>query len=317
GSVLVIGGAAPGGRTRHVMMALSQSGVALGMVLGTAALWLVHALPAAQFTGWGWRVPFLVTLPAVIVGVRLRAGLPPPPMDRPTCQTKAHATDHTTDQVIADGTSRAMDRRGGQAAVARLPIWRLMRTSPGPVLCGIGLRLAENGGVYLITVFGLVYGRACGVPDSRLLAGLTAGLVADACAMPLFARLVTRLGAARIYLGGLVALAVLSVPFFMLIRSGTTPCVVAAFVLALGLGHAPTIAVEPLLLERLFPPALRYTGIAVAHEGGAVLAGGVSPVVAAGLYHMAGNVNAVAVYLVGLVACSGLALLACRGTGQE
>ncbi|MBO1325098.1 MFS transporter [Acetobacter sp. TBRC 12305] len=297
GSVLVIGGAAPDGRARHVMMALSQSGVALGMVLGTAALWLAQSLPATAFTSWGWRVPFLITLPAVIMGVWLRAGLAVP-----------NAT-----TMAAPGAAPG----AGPGRAAGFPFWRLVRTSPGPVLCGIGLRLAENGGVYLITVFGLVYGREQGVPDRLLLAGLTAGLIADGCAMPLFARLVARWGAARIYLGGLVALAVLSVPFFALIRSGTGWGVVAAFVLALGLGHAPTIAVEPLLLERLFPPTVRYTGVAVAHEGGAVLAGGVSPVVAAALYHLAGNVNAVAFYLVGLVACSGLALLACRAPLQE
>lgn len=49
GSILVVGGMLPDGPRKMVALALSQSGVAIGMVLGTAALWLVSHLSPEDF----------------------------------------------------------------------------------------------------------------------------------------------------------------------------------------------------------------------------------------------------------------------------
>lgn len=278
GSILVVGGMLPDGPRKMVALALSQSGVAIGMVLGTAALWLVSHLSPADFLVWGWRVPFLATLPTVVLGVWLRSAM----TDLKTTSSAKH--------------------------MPRFPVWAIMRDYPIPLVRGIGLRLAENGGVYLITVFGLAYGHEKHVPDTLLLLALMIGLLADGISMPVAAWLAARWGAGRTYLSGILALALLIGPFFKLIEAGSTIAVISAFVLLLALGHAPTIAVEPFLLERLFPREVQYSGVALGHEVGAILAGGLSPLVAVFLYHAVGSVQAVTVYAFGLVICSAAAL---------
>ncbi|GBQ22189.1 major facilitator superfamily transporter [Gluconacetobacter sacchari DSM 12717] len=260
---------------RGVAFALSQSGVAAGMVLGTAALLLARSLPGDAFLAYGWRLAFLAAVPFVALGVWLR-GIPP---GRPAAPTPS-----------------------------RPPAIMVLRRCGLPLACGMALRLAENGGVYLMTVFALFYGHARHIPDAWLLMGSMAGMAADGLAMPCFGWLADRIGAPRVYLGGAVALAVLAEPFFMLLDHDTLWSVVLAFTGGMALCHAPMIAVEPALLARLFPPELRYSGVAMAHELGAVLAGGISPLVAAGLYHATGGASGTALYMAALAAASAVAL---------
>lgn len=276
GSVLVLGGTTQtNSKSRHLMLALSQSGVALGMVLGTGAMWLLRQLPEEEFLSWGWRIAFLATLPFVVLGIFLRSSLTVAPV-------RTHAS----------------------------PVFsfRALFCEPVAILRGIGVRLSENGGIYLISVFGLAYGRSCHVSDSILLAAVTCGLAADGLMMPIFGWLSIRMGHSRIYLFGIVALAVLIVPFFSFVATGQPISVILAFALIMMLAHAPMIAVEPHLLEKLFPAHCRYSGIAVSHEFGSIIAGGVSPLLAAFLYHETGSVNGVIVYVFLLAICSAAAL---------
>ncbi|WP_367161128.1 MFS transporter (plasmid) [Kozakia baliensis] len=268
GSILVIGDVQPCNTSRRtVTLALSQSGVAAGMVLGTGMIWLLGHLPEEAFLSWGWRVAFLLPLPLIGLGVFLRASLLPSP---------------------ARNIEKSTDRH---------KILRVFRDRPLQIIRGIGIRVTENGGIYLISVFGLSYGRTQHVPDSLLLAGMTCGLIADGIAMPVFGWVATRIGHARTYRSGSIFLLLLILPFFRLIASGEPTYVIGAFVVTMMLAHAPMIAVEPFLLERLFPQHSRYLGVAVSHEFGAVLAGGLSPLFAALLYHHSGSVNGVVGYV--------------------
>ncbi|MBB2172349.1 MFS transporter [Gluconacetobacter asukensis] len=286
GSILVIEGAAAGARNNTVLLSLSQSGVAAGMVLGTVALWLASCLPHEAFLRWGWRAAFVAPLPFVGLGILLRTSM--------------------------DGGARRVEPHG----LSRFPLVTLLRREPVAVLRGIGIRLAENGGVYLMTVFGLSYGREQHIPDTVLLLAMTLGLAADGLAMPLFGWLAVRYGAQRVYLGGIIGLSCLAPLFFLLVASGQTGYVMLAFVLVMALGHAPMIAVEPILLARLFADGERYTGVAVSHEIGAVLAGGLSPLMATLLYHASGSVNGVILYLLLLATFSAIALCG-RGIGRD
>ncbi|MFS3135372.1 MFS transporter [Gluconacetobacter sacchari] len=274
GAVLLLGADTPGAPHRGVAFALTQSGVAAGMVLGGAALWAARLLPDAAFLSWGWRLPFLAALPFLCLGLWLRA----------TPQPGRPATRHPRPPLSP--------RQAGPA-----------------LLRGIVLRLAENGGVYMMLVFGLAYGRAHHVPDRWLLLASTLGMVADGIAMPAFGWLAQRLGARIVYALGAVGLALFSGPFLALVASGSQAGVVMAFIVGMALCHAPMIAVEPALLSALFPAAHRYLGVALAHEAGAMLAGGVSPVVATLLVHSAGGKGAVAAYMGALAGLSLLALL--------
>src|SRR5262249_9417730 len=61
-------------RKRGLYGSLPQIGVPAGLVLSTLVFLLVSQLPDAQFLAWGWRIPFLISIVLVVVGlvVRLR-----------------------------------------------------------------------------------------------------------------------------------------------------------------------------------------------------------------------------------------------------
>lgn len=280
GAVLLLGADSPAARHRGIAFALTQSGVAAGMVLGGAALWAARQLPEAAFLSWGWRIPFLAAFPFLLLGLWLRA------------------TPHPDTPIVRSARPHAAPQGMGLQGMGL------------PLLTGTMLRLAENGSIYMMLVFGMAYGHMHHVPDRWMLLAGTLGMVADGLAMPAFGWLAEHLGARTIYALGAAGMALFCGLFLALVASGSQSGVILAFIVGMGLCHAPMIAVEPALLSALFPPAHRYLGVAVAHEAGALLAGGISPVVATLLVHSRWGNGAVCGYMAALAGLSLLALLA-------
>lgn len=97
-------------------------------------------------------------------------------------------------------------------------------------------------------------------------------------------------------LGG-VLMAVTAVVFFQLFSTGEI------WLAALGtiLAHASTSfawAIVPPLLARTFPSRLRYTGVSIAYQFGAIIGGGIAPLIATSLLASTGSTNPVAIYIV-------------------
>jgi MFS family permease len=68
-------------RKRGLLGSFAQLGVPLGLVLGTGGMTLLSAtLSPEAFTSWGWRVPFLLSLVLVAVGLAIRLKIVETPM---------------------------------------------------------------------------------------------------------------------------------------------------------------------------------------------------------------------------------------------
>src|SRR5699024_10504983 len=65
-----------GTRRRGLLSAFSQGGICLGFVLSSFAFYIVQLLPEEQFMSWGWRLPFLVSIILLAVGIWIRRRLP-------------------------------------------------------------------------------------------------------------------------------------------------------------------------------------------------------------------------------------------------
>ncbi len=62
---------------RGLFSSFATVGAVVGLVLGSATDWILTAqLTSAQFSDWGWRLPFLLGLPIGALGLWLRAHLP-------------------------------------------------------------------------------------------------------------------------------------------------------------------------------------------------------------------------------------------------
>ena len=255
GGVLMISESAPAAR-RGYYAAWSQLGVGGGFVLSAAVFFAVQRLPHAQFMAWGWRIPFLVSIFIVALGVYIRARLP---------------------------ESREFVKTELSGRKARMPVLEVVRRYPRQILMAMGLRVAENGGSYIFLAFSLVYGKFIGIPTSILLAGVMVSMLVELGAMILWGRLSDRIGRKPVYMIGALGLMVVAFPFFWLLDTKVPVLIWLAFLLGNPICHGAMIGTQPSLMGELFTTEVRYSGMALGHEIASVFAGGLSPLVATAL----------------------------------
>lgn len=234
-----------------------QIGVPAGLLLSTSVFALFARLPEDQFLSWGWRIPFLLSILLVAVGLIIRLRILESPVFLRIKEARIEAP---------------------------RPVIEVLRTHPKEVLLAIGARLVENGAFYIYTVFILVYGtKKAGLDRQSLLNGI---LVAAACllvAVPLCGSLSDRLGRRPVYLFGACFTAVFAYPLFWLLDKGSAPLACLALVIALVFAHAPMYGPQAAFFSELFGARVRYSGLAIAAQFSAVISGGLSPFIATAL----------------------------------
>jgi MHS family shikimate/dehydroshikimate transporter-like MFS transporter len=77
-SLMVLEHAPP--HRRGLFGSLVQVGFPVGLVSASAVFSLVSMLPDADFKSWGWRIPFIVSVLLIAVGLFVRARLPETPV---------------------------------------------------------------------------------------------------------------------------------------------------------------------------------------------------------------------------------------------
>lgn len=118
-----------------------------------------------------------------------------------------------------------------------------------------------------------------------------------------------RIGRIRVVIYGLLAVAVLAAPQFLVLTSGSVVLIFLTFAvmrLVLAATYGPIAAV----LSQMFRPQARYTSISLAYQGAGALFGGLSPLVSTLMYQATGSVWPVIGLLIGMCAVSILCLLA-------
>ena len=233
GAVLMAVEHAPA-RARGFYGSWPQIGVPAGLLLSTAVFSWFAGLPEEQFLTWGWRVPFLISIVLVVVGLVIRVRI---------VESPAFA------RVKADGQE------------ARQPIVEVLRQHPREVLLAIGARFAENGAFYVYTVFTLVYGpQRVGVDRQTVLNGILLASAGALVAIPLFGALSDRIGRRPVYLFGAVFTGLFAYPLFWLFDTGSPGLIWLALVIALVFAHAPMYGPQAAFLAELFGTRVRYSG---------------------------------------------------------
>ncbi len=142
---------APPGR-RGFYGSWPDMGIPAGLVVATAVFTIFSSLPPEQFLSWGWRVPFLVSIVLVAVGLFVRL------------------------RILETPAFRQMQESGGGS---QLPVVDVFRNHWKSLLLTMGAFFLLNGGFYVVVTFMLAYGtQTLGVDNSTMLIGvLIAGTV--------------------------------------------------------------------------------------------------------------------------------------------
>jgi MFS family permease len=224
---------------------------------------------------WGWRLPFLVSIVLLGLGVYIRAKV----TETPVFQEAA-----------------------AKRPPLKLPALEAVRRSPRNFFVVVGARLAENALGYLYPVFGVSYLiNTLHVPRNVAIMGTIAGSVALIIGALGFATLSDRIGRRPVYIFGALFSAACAFPFFLLVGTREPALIVLAFVVEMGIGSGAMFGPQAVYFAELFGPRLRYSGFAFARELGSIIAGGPAPLIAATLVAwMAGAPWAVCVYVVAI-----------------
>jgi MHS family shikimate/dehydroshikimate transporter-like MFS transporter len=268
-----------------------QIGVPAGLLLATAVFTLFSALPDEAFRAWGWRVPFLLSIVLVIVGLFIRL------------------------RIVESPAFLALQRQGGEA---RMPIVEVVREQPRPVLIAMGLRVAENGAFYVFSVFVLTYiTEQLELSRSVALTGVLIAAAVELFTIPAFAALSDRVGRRPVYLAGALLSLAFAFPFFWLMDTRSPILIVLAIVVSLAVGHAAMYGPQAAFFSELFGTRVRYSGASLGYQLASVFAGGLSPFIATALLAWQhGDPWAVATYMAVMALVTGIAVLVAKETRQ-
>ncbi|MFB7055522.1 MFS transporter [Streptomyces vinaceus] len=276
GAVLLTAEHAPEQR-RGLWASFPQVGPPLGFLLANGMILTLSAtLTDAQFTSWGWRVPFWAAGVLALAGLWLRRSVEETPQFRALAETGRRSDAPLTEVV-----------RGH---------WRLVLLTGGALSAGYAV-------FYSVTTWSLAYATEhLKVDRTVMLACIMAAVALKGTLTPVVAVLGDRYGRRPLCLIGSAMCLVWMFPFVALLRTAD-PLLMTLGCLGGLLGMVTMFAVVGAYVPELYAPRIRCTGAAVGYNLGGVLGGALTPIVATALAASSGPPWGVALYL------SGIALL--------
>lgn len=235
---------APHGK-RGLYASWTMQGTSLGTLLGAVAFLIITSMPKDILLAWGWRIPFLVAGPLMLVALWIRSQV---------AETEAFA--ETKESTLE----------------AKVPVAEVVRNHWPALLRVMGCSLLAVSGS-AINVYGLSFAtKTVKIPANvYLLAGIAIGLL-GLVAQPLWARLSDRVGRRPVFALSMLLSAGLLFVFFLALSTANTVFWLAALVLLM-LASTGANAVGASFYTEMFPTRVRYTGAALGTQLGFIVAG--------------------------------------------
>lgn len=254
-----------------------EVGAVFGFLAASFVVWILHSVLSPEAVlAWGWRVPFLMTVPLAAVGLYIRLRIEDTP------------------------EYRAIEE---METVSTQPIREVFRSNGKQFAQTVGIETFMNSTFYVVLVYLLTYQEeVIGLPASQAALLSTLASVVAIGIIPLSGMASDRFGRKPVLTAAAVLLMAGAIPLFMLMHQGTlTAGFISTFLLtatlALILGtHAATVA-------ELFPTRTRQSGLSMAYSVAGAFFAGTLPYINTWLISVTGNqmVPAYALVVVGLI----------------
>jgi len=272
GSVLLAMEWARTNKNHGLIAAWPQFGGPAGFFLANLAILGFSQLSGDQFLSWGWRVPFLLSIIMVGIGLYIRLGI----LETPIFQ-----------RVITE------------ERVARAPVVEVFKRQPKEIFLTAFARMGQMAPVFIYIAFVFPYGmQVVHLSRDFILLVLQIASVFSFATVLLSGWLSDRLGRKRVYMFGAAATGLFAFAYYAMFNTGV-PALVIAAVLITTLFHDMMWGPLAALTAEVFTPRLRYSGASIGFQLAALFAGGPAPMIATALLAATGSGYAIALYILG------------------
>ncbi|MFC5750885.1 MFS transporter [Actinomadura rugatobispora] len=290
GAGVYVAESAPANRRAFFVSGISGGALFGALVASALIVGLRYALPADAMAEWGWRIPFLISLPIGVVGFWIRRRLEESP------------------QFI---------EMRNEGRLEGAPVVAAVRGFSRPILVAALLTMFPMAGYYLIYIYMPTYmNKVAGFDAMVGFWSSTVTLVVACAATPMFAALSDRIGRKPMFLVSSVATCVLIIPALVVMNSDSVPRAILAHVL-IALPHAAAQSVLMVTLTEQFPAVVRYSGLGLGYNLSAAAAGGSAPFVATWLVDRTGSVTSPAWFVIALTVLTLAAAISLRETAGK
>jgi len=255
---------------RGFIVSWPQMGSPFGLALANLAVLAFSQLSGDQFFTWGWRVPFLLSIVMVAIGLYIRLGI----METP---------------VFA--------RLVKEEQIERAPSLEVIRQQPKQVILSAFARMGEQAPGYIYIAYIFTYGTTVlGASRDFLLLGVLATAIVGLLWAPLAGHLSDRIGRKRMYVIAALFSGAYGFVYFALLDTRSP----VLMFLAIALSFLPVMSMygpQAALIAESFSPRLRYSGAGLGYQLASIIAGGPAPFIATALFAAYHSGYAIACYI--------------------
>ena len=293
GAVLLATESAPSEK-RGFYGSFAQMGVPVAVLISNIIFLIIAAsLGDDALVAWAWRIPFLLSVLLIGLGLYIQLKLEDTPAFR---HLQEYREQHQTEE-----------ERREAAEAAGSPVWEVLKTYPKEIALAAGAFIAINANFYILITYILDYATAeVGLPQSTVLTAVLISSVAGLMAIAGFAALSDVIGRRIPYMAGAVLLGLWGLfAFWPLVDSGNPGALVLALVLGqvfLSMMYGPQAA----FYSEIFTTRVRYSGASMGYQIGSVFGGALAPIIATSLLAATGTSLSVGVYMAVVCAITGI-----------
>jgi MHS family shikimate/dehydroshikimate transporter-like MFS transporter len=278
-------------RRRGFLGSLVQVGFPLGMVAATLVFIAVSSLPEPQFMRWGWRIPFLLSVVLVLVGIFVRMKL----VETPKFQA-----------VKDDGD------------IHKAPIVDMLRNDWKAFVVAVGLKVSEVAWIYVLIGFLVYYATShLQLVKKVILDAVLFAALLELITLPLFGLLSDYIGRKPLYVAGCILSMFAAFPLFMLVETRDPFTISISVAITMSITHGLMFSPQASFVPELFGTKVRYSGASLGVQVSAAISGGFAPLIATGLLAWSGSTHAISWYLIALGVVTLASTLVSRETAFE
>jgi len=270
GSVLLSMEWARTNQHRGFICSWPQLGGPAGLLLANVAVLVFSRISGDQFLVWGWRIPFLLSIVMIAIGLYIRLGI----METPTFR-----------RIVAENR------------VAKVPVLEVIKQQPRSIILAALARMAEQAPAYIYLAFVFAYGTQVIHQDRDfLLICLICAGILSLFTTPFAGHLSDRIGRKRMYIIGAVLTGVMGFVYFAMMNTAVPVLVFFAIMLSF-IPHDLMYGPQAALIAECFTPRLRYSGASIGYQISSIISGGPAPLIATALFAATRSGYSIAAYI--------------------